>query len=78
MGRHFIIVDDKHQDDGYRREEMRQRMNDNRSFGGVRMGGYRNSDMNYDDGYRTGYEHGYRDHEEDSWRRMRDSQGRFM
>ena len=36
MGRHFIIVDDKHADDGYRREEMYRRMN-----GGYRNDGYR-------------------------------------
>lgn len=74
MGRHFIIVDDKHKEDGYRREEMRQRMNE--QMGGYRMtyghreGGYRDmSEKDYDEGYRTGYEHGYRD---------RDSRGRYM
>lgn len=81
MGRHFIIVDDKHKDDGYRREEMYRRMggyrNDGYHGGGVRMGDYRNND--YDEGYRTGYEHGFRDHEQDeNWRRERDSRGRFM
>lgn len=81
MGRHFIIVDDKHKEDGYRREEMRQRMSGYRgdgyrSYDGVRMGGYRESE--YDEGYRTGYEAGYRDHDEDGWRRMRDSRGRYM
>lgn len=68
MGR-FIIVDDKHKDDGYRRDEMRHRMN-----GYYRMGDYRNAD--YDEGYRTGYDHGYRDHEHEmmggeSYRRSR-------
>ncbi len=63
MGR-FIIVDDKHTDDGYRREEMHQRM------GGYRMGGVGNyhgypSMKDYDDGYRRGYTHGYKDHEEE-------------
>ena len=82
MSRHFIIVDDKHKDDGYRREEMYRRMNGYRddgyrSNGGVRMGDYRDKD--YDEGYRTGYEHGFRDHEQDeNWRRMRDSRGRFV
>lgn len=64
MGRHFIIVDDKHKDDGYRREEMRQRMN-----------GYRKTDDDYDEGYRTGYEHAWRDYEENM---KRDSRGRYM
>lgn len=76
MGRHFIIVDDKHKEDGYRREEMRRQMNGYRNNDGIRMGDYRNSD--YDEGYRTGYEHGYRDHDEDAWRRQRDSMGRFV
>lgn len=70
MGR-FIIVDDKHKDDGYRREEMRQRM------GGYRMDGYRGSN-DYEEGYRTGYEDAWRDHEEEGFRRMRDSRGRYM
>lgn len=72
MGRRFIIIDDKHRDDGYRREEMYRRMN------GYRMDSdYRDHD--YDDGYRTGYEHGFRDHEQDeNWKRMRDPRGRFM
>ena len=44
---------------------------------GVRMGDYR--DNEYDEGYRTGYEHGFKDHEqEEGWRRMRDSRGRYM
>jgi hypothetical protein len=78
MGRHFIIVDDKHADDGYRREEMYRRMN-----GGYRNDGYRmhegSKEKEYDEGYRTGYEHGYKDHEQDeNWRRMRDSRGRYM
>jgi len=78
MGRHFIIVDDKHTDDGYRREEMYRRMN-----GGYRNDGYRmhegSKEKEYDEGYRTGYEHGYKDHEQDeNWRRMRDSRGRYM
>lgn len=80
MGRHFIVVDDKHKDDGYRREEMYRRM------GGYRNDGYRMSGNvcmgerdEYDEGYRTGYEHGFRDHEQDeNMRRMRDSRGRFM
>lgn len=82
MGRHYIIVDDKHKDDGYRREEMYRRMGGYRGdgyrmTGGVRMGDYRESE--YDEGYRTGYEHGYRDREQDEdFRRMRDSHGRFM
>ena len=82
MGRHFIIVDDKHKEDGYRREEMYRRMNGGRSDGyrmtdGICMGDYRDSE--YDEGYRTGYEHGFKDHEQDeNWRRMRDSRGRFM
>ncbi len=71
MGR-FIIVDDKHKDDGYRREEMYRRMN-----GGYRMDGYRGRDE-YDEGYKTGYEHAWRDHEEEGFRRMRDSRGRYM
>ena len=81
MGRHFIIVDDKHRDDGYRREEMYRRMGGNRmTNGGVRMENYRDDDeCDYDDGYRRGYEHGFKDHEMDeNWRRMRDSRGRFM
>lgn len=83
MGRHFIIVnDDKHKDDGYRREEMYRRMGGYRmTNGGVRMGNYRDDDdeRDYDDGYRRGYEHGFKDHEMDeNWRRMRDSRGRFM
>ena len=77
MGRHFIIVDDKHKDDGYRREEMYRRMGGYRMHDGIRMGEYR--DNEYDEGYRTGYEHGFKDHEQDeNWRRMRDSRGRFM
>lgn len=65
MGRHFIIVDDKHKEDGYRREEMRQRMSGYRGDGyrnydGVRMDGYRESE--YDEGYRTGYEDAWQDH----------------
>jgi len=78
MGRHFIIVDDKHKDDGYRREEMYRRMGGGyRMYDGIRMGDYR--DNEYDEGYRTGYEHGFKDHEQDeNWRRMRDSRGRFM
>ena len=76
MGRHFIIVDDKRKDDGYRREEMYRRMNGYRQEG-VRMGDYR--DCEYDDGYRNGYECGWKDHEQDeNWRRMRDSRGRYM
>lgn len=74
MGR-FIIVDDKHKDDGYRREEMRQRM------GGYRIDGYRGRDE-YDEGYRTGYEDAWQDHksymEGEGFRRMRDSRGRYM
>lgn len=81
MGRHFIIVDDKHKDDGYRREEMRQRMSGYRGdgvhMGDYRMDRYRGRDE-YDEGYRTGYEDGYRDNDEDGWRRMRDSRGRYM
>lgn len=83
MGRHFIVVDDKHRDDGYRREEMYRRMSggyrmgDYRTNESIRMGGYRDND--YDDGYRTGYEHGFRDYEQDeNMRRMRDSRGRYM
>ena len=78
MGRHFIIVDDKHKEDGYRREEMYRRMNGGyRVDDAARMGNYR--DNEYDEGYRTGYEHGFRDHEQDeNWRRMRDSRGRYM
>ena len=83
MGRHFIFVDDKHRDDGYRRDEMYHRMNggyrmgDYRPNDGIRMGGYRESE--YDEGYRTGYEHGFRDHEQDeNMRRMRDPRGRYM
>ena len=77
MGRHFIIVDDKHKDDGYRREDMYRRMGGYRMHDGIRMGDYR--DNEYDEGYRTGYEHAWRDHEqEENWRRMRDSRGRFM
>ena len=83
MGRHFIIVnDDKHKDDGYRREEMYRRMGGYRmTGGGVRMGNYRDDDddCDYDEGYRKGYAHGFKDHEMDeNWRRMRDSRGRFM
>jgi hypothetical protein len=77
MGRRFIIVDDKHSDDGYRREEMYRRMGGYRMHDGVRMGDYR--DNEYDEGYRTGYQHGFKDHEqEEGWRRMRDSRGRYM
>jgi len=77
MGRRFIIVDDKHSDDGYRREEMYRRMGGYRIHDGVRMGDYR--DNEYDEGYRTGYEHGFKDHElDEGWRRMRDSRGRYM
>ena len=77
MSRRFIIVNDKHVDDGYRREEMYRRM------GGYRNDGYRMdsgyNDNDYDEGYRTGYEHGFKDHEQDeNWRRMRDARGRFM
>lgn len=90
MGRHFIIVnDDKHKDDGYRREEMYRRMNGGYrndgyrvTSGGTRTGNYRDDDddeCEYDEGYRRGYAHGFKDHEMDeSWRRMRDSRGRFM
>ena len=77
MSRRFIIVNDKHHDDGYRREEMYRRMGGYRMDGDMRMGDYRESD--YDEGYRTGYEHGFKDHEQDeAWRRMRDSHGQFM
>lgn len=77
MGRHFIIVDDKHKDDGYRRDDMYRRMSGYRMHDGVRMDDFR--DGEYDEGYRTGYEHGFKDHEqEENWRRMRDSRGRFM
>jgi hypothetical protein len=77
MGRHFIIVDDKHSDDGYRREEMYRRMGGYRMNDGVHMGDYR--DKEYDEGYRKGYEHGFKDHEhDDAWRRMRDSRGQFV
>ena len=80
MGRHFIIVnDDKHKDDGYRREEMYRRMNGGYRNDGYHMGGYRKPEEEYDEGYRTGYEHGYKDHEQDeNWRRMRDTRGRYM
>lgn len=65
MGR-FIIVDDKHKEDGYRREEMRQRMSGYRNYGGYRMGDFRRMpEKEYDEGYRRGYEDGYKDHEED-------------
>lgn len=78
MGRHFIIVDDKHKEDGYRREEMYRRMNGGyRVDDYPRMGNYR--DNEYDEGYRTGYKDGFLDHEQDeNWRRMRDSRGRYM
>ena len=77
MSRRFIIVNDKHVDDGYRRDEMYRRMNGYRMDGDMRAGGYREND--YDEGYRTGYEHGFKDHEQDeNWRRMRDARGRFM
>lgn len=78
MSRHFIVIDDKHRDDGYRRDEMYRRMSGGyRMDSGTHMGNYRNSD--YDEGYRTGYEHGFKDHEQDeNWRRMRGADGRFM
>lgn len=77
MGRHFIIVDDKNKDDGYRREEMYRRMGGYRMNDGIRMSGYR--DEEYDEGYRKGYEHGFKDHEwDENYRRMRDSRGRYM
>ncbi len=82
MSRRFIIVNDKHIDDGYRREEMYRRMNGYRNDGyrmdgDMRSGNYRDND--YDEGYRTGYEHGFKDHEQDeNWRRMRDARGRFV
>lgn len=78
MGRHFIIVDDK-KDDGYRREEMYRRMGGYRMTDGIRMGGYRDEEKEYDEGYRKGYEHGFKDHEwDENYRRMRDSRGRYM
>lgn len=67
MGRHFIIVDDKHKEDGYRREEMYRRMNggyrvdDAVRMGNYRMDSYRGRD-DYDEGYRTGYEDAWQDH----------------
>lgn len=78
MGR-FIIVDDKHKEDGYRREEMRQRMSGYRNYGGYRMGDFRRMpEKEYDEGYRQGYEDAWQDHEEEGFRRMRDSRGRYM
>lgn len=77
MSRRFIIVNDKHVDDGYRREEMYRRMNGYHNDGYRMDSGYRDND--YDEGYRTGYEHGFKDHEQDeNWRRMRDARERFM
>lgn len=81
MGRHFIIVDDKHKEDGYRREEMYRRMNGGyRVDDAARIGNYR--DNEYDEGYRTGYEDAWQDHksymEGEGFRRMRDSRGRYM
>lgn len=76
MGR-YIIVDEKHKEDGYRREEMRQRMRGIRSEG-FRNADYRKSEEDYDEGYRKGYEDGYRDHEEESMSRMKDFRGRSM
>ena len=67
MGRRgYIIVTGDHKDDGYRREDMRRRMDEADKRGSYPVSsnyhtGYPMS--GYDEGYRTGYEHGYRDHE---------------
>lgn len=51
-GRKYLIITGNH-DDGYRRDEMRERM---RNESGHRGG-------SYDEGYRRGYEHAWKDHE---------------
>ena len=77
----FFLNDQEYKDDlwvSMKPEEMYRRMN-----GGYHNDGYRmhegSKEKEYDEGYRTGYEHGYKDHEQDeNWRRMRDSRGRYM
>lgn len=50
-----------------------------RNYGGYRMGDFRRMpEKEYDEGYRQGYEDAWQDHEEEGFRRMRDSRGRYM
>lgn len=74
----WIFVDKEDEGGSGMRSQMRRSM----------RGGYRNyggsSAMmrgDYDHGYRQGYKHGWEDHEdenEEGFRRMRDSRGRYI
>lgn len=67
----YIIMTDNGEMRSKMRENMR-RSSGNRYFDGNR---------NFEDGYREGYRHGWEDSEEEngeSYRRERDSRGRYM
>lgn len=61
---------------------MRSQMRNNMRRGGYRMyGGSMRDGGSYRDGYKDGYEHGWKDSEDESdesYRRGRDSMGRYM
>lgn len=75
----YIFVD-KESEGG---QQMRRQMRQNMRSGGYRYYGGANMRDNYNDGYRQGYKHGWEDHEDEmdddmSYRRQRDSRGRYI
>lgn len=74
----WIFVD---KDSGESKSQMRSSMRRNMRSGGYRNYGGINMRDEYEQGYREGYKHGWEDSEEESdesYRRSRDSRGRFM
>lgn len=74
----WIFVD---KDSGESKSQMRSSMRRNMRSGGYRNYGGMNMRDEYEQGYREGYKHGWEDSEEESdesYRRSRDSRGRFM